>query len=293
MSTIASGLDLYWIPLGAGPGGAVVRWSGRLYEALTATLARRPRCRLYHAALLIHLDNTTIAVEMAPVWTHHGDRGVVAEGPVASPVLGRSRLFRYEIRCWNGGSIPDLAAAEGDPIRVTDDPSTAQRIIELVPQFPILTWGRDELQTSDMWNSNSLISWLLARADVDMGSVGPPAGGRAPGWEAGLRAASSLQPIDPIIAGGDVAGAHRPSHHPREGPIMATANRSAPAIAVTEDPGLVPLCPSCDAELTTISARPLRASGRVIFWFGRRYVYACPHCHKTIGVTHRKGFWMG
>ena len=45
------GVDLYWIPLGAGAGGAVVRWSGRLYEAVAAALARRPRCNLFHSAL--------------------------------------------------------------------------------------------------------------------------------------------------------------------------------------------------------------------------------------------------
>jgi hypothetical protein len=29
-------VDLYWIPLGTGPGGAPVRFSGRLYEAMAA-----------------------------------------------------------------------------------------------------------------------------------------------------------------------------------------------------------------------------------------------------------------
>lgn len=197
MTTIGCGADLYWIPLGAGPGGTVVRWSGRLYEALAATSARRSRCHLYHAALLIHLDNTTTAIEMAPTWTHHGNRGVVAEGPVASPTLGRSRFFRYEIRSWNSGTIPDIAEAEGDPVRLTDDPQTARRIIELVPHAPTLTWGRDELHAGDMWNSNSLISWLLTQAQIDTTQVGPPPGGRAPGWHAGLQAARSTPATDP------------------------------------------------------------------------------------------------
>jgi len=26
---------------------------------------------------------------------------------------------------------------------------------------------------------------------------------------------------------------------------------------------------------------------------GRRYVYFCPHCRKVLGLTHRKGLWMG
>jgi len=55
----------------------------------------------------------TTAVEMAPVWTTRGDRGVVSEGPVGAAFLGRSRLFRYEVRCWHGGSIPDLQPRRG------------------------------------------------------------------------------------------------------------------------------------------------------------------------------------
>jgi hypothetical protein len=27
--------------------------------------------------------------------------------------------------------------------------------------------------------------------------------------------------------------------------------------------------------------------------FGKRYVYFCPKCRKVLGVSHRKGFWMG
>ena len=136
------------------------------------------------------MGGVTAAIEMAPVWTKHGDRGVVAEGPVGARFLGRSRLFRYEVRRWRGGSIPDLAAAVGGPVRVTSEPEPARRILDLVPQFPTCTWGRDELHTGEMWNSNSLASWLLARAGLDTNDIGPPPGGRAPGWAAGLVVAS-------------------------------------------------------------------------------------------------------
>jgi hypothetical protein len=37
-----------------------------------------------------------------------------------------------------------------------------------------------------MWNSNSLISWLLERGGLGVEAVQPPVGGRAPGWDAGL-----------------------------------------------------------------------------------------------------------
>jgi hypothetical protein len=38
-----------------------------------------------------------------------------------------------------------------------------------------------------MWNSNSLIAWLLVRAGgIEVDELAPPPGGRAPGWTAGL-----------------------------------------------------------------------------------------------------------
>jgi hypothetical protein len=180
------GVVLHWIPLGAGAGGAVVRFSGHLYEAVAAAAVRRPRRDLFHSALEAGAGGPPAVIEMAPVWTTRGERGAVAEGPVGAPFLGRARWFRYEVRCWPGGSIPDLAAAVGGPVRVSDDRRTAQRILDLVPEFPTRTWGRDELGTGEMWNSNSLVSWLLARAGVETGAISPPAGGRAPGWDAGL-----------------------------------------------------------------------------------------------------------
>ena len=41
-----------------------------------------------------------------------------------------------------------------------------------------------------MWNSNSLVSWLLVQAEVNVTGIRPPAGGRAPGWDAGVIAAA-------------------------------------------------------------------------------------------------------
>ncbi len=37
-----------------------------------------------------------------------------------------------------------------------------------------------------MWNSNSVIAWLVARAGLDAEAIQPPTGGRAPGWNAGF-----------------------------------------------------------------------------------------------------------
>lgn len=182
---LAPAVDLYWIPLGAG--AYVVRLSGRIYEALDALVEHRSRLDLYHSALEVRLPDSRSIIESAPIPNLRGrERGVVAEGPVGVSWLGRSRLFRYEIRRWRGGSIPDLAYAVSSPVRVATDVVRAQRVLDLVPDVPTPVWGRDELRTGEMWNSNSLTSWLLARAGIETERVRLPTGGRAPGWDAGL-----------------------------------------------------------------------------------------------------------
>jgi hypothetical protein len=54
-------------------------------------------------------------------------------------------------------------------------------------------WGRDELSAGEMWNSNSVTAWLVARAGLDADTILPPTGGRAPGWNAGLLVARRHQ----------------------------------------------------------------------------------------------------
>ena len=199
-------VDLYWIPLGAGDGGGCVRGSGRFYEALVATSHHRVRSDLYHSALIVHLSDHSYAIEMTPVWAERTpDRGVVAEGPVGMRSWGRIRLFRYEIRCWRDGVVPDLAMAIDSPRRVSSDDTHARRVLDLVGSFPTATWGRDEQRAGEMWNSNSLTAWLLARSGHDLHAPGlqPPAGGRAPGWAAGMvvarRQSEDLGPLAPNI----------------------------------------------------------------------------------------------
>jgi hypothetical protein len=179
-------VDLLWIPLGAG--GHVVRLNGKVYEAIKACVQHRPRLALYHSALEVETADGRFVIESAPIRDERGreERGVVAEGPVGTRWAGRFRLLRYEIRRWRGGFIPDASEAVSSPVRVADDLARAQRIVDLVPSVPTPVWGRDELHTGDMWNSNSLISWLLVRAGLDTDHVQPPSGGRAPGWDAGI-----------------------------------------------------------------------------------------------------------
>lgn len=114
----------------------------------------------------------------------------MCEGPVGLRWLGRSRFFRYEVRAWRNGVIPDISEAVDSPQRVSSNQAQAEQVLALVPEFPSATWGRDELRAGEMWNSNSLVSWLLARSGHDVVHVAPPDHGRAPGWSAGLLVAS-------------------------------------------------------------------------------------------------------
>ena len=204
------GIDLYWLPLGAG--GRFVRFNGRVYEALKARIDRRPACDLYHSGLQVFVPEGRYVIEMTPVPDGRGrERGVVAEGPVGARSAGRFRIFRYELRRWRNGEIPDLGLAVDSPRRLSVDVGDARRLLDLVPQTPMLVWGRDELGTGEMWNSNSMISWLIERAGLDAGSILPPSGGRAPGWNAGVRAATQKSVAAPLGEEGRLTRSGAPS----------------------------------------------------------------------------------
>lgn len=186
----APGIDLYWIPLGAG-GAAVVRVNGRIYEAVKARSEGRKRLDLYHTALEVRVPEGRYTVENG--WPSPdpdtASRGVVVEGPVWSRRLYRFRVFRYEVRCWKDGTIPDVGEAVASPQLLSDDPDLAMRLLGLVPMVPPLVWGRDESHKGEMWNSNSVVSWLLSQAGVEVEALAPPVGGRVPGWNAGMAVA--------------------------------------------------------------------------------------------------------
>ena len=215
---------MYWLPLGAG--GHFVRLNGRVYEALASRLQRRPALDLYHSALQLELPEGTFVIEQAPVHDWSGqERGVVAEGAVGARWAGRFRIFRYEIRLWRGGHIPDVAEAVDSPRRLTDDEQRARRVLDVVPWVPTPVWGRDQLDTGEMWNSNSVIAWVITRSGIDAKSIQPPQGGRAPGGRAwssqtertlrkrSPRARTSSQPstADPTALA-SLAGTDRPVH---------------------------------------------------------------------------------
>jgi len=186
------GIDLYWLPLGAG--GHFVRFNGRIYEGICAHREHRRPFDLYHSALQVRVPEGRSVIEMGwPIPDRNGSsRGVVVEGPVGARALAMFRLFRYEVRRWQDGVIPDILDAVASPQRLSEDPDEARRVLDLVGSVPPLVWGRTEPALGDIWNSNSVISWVLVRAGVDVDQVQPPYGGRAPGWDAGVGVARGL-----------------------------------------------------------------------------------------------------
>lgn len=184
------GVYLYWIPLGAG-GVGFVRLNGALYEAFVARGEHRARVALYHTALEVLVPEGRYTVETA--WpspdASTASRGVAVEGPVFSNRLARFRPFRYEVRCWHEGVIPDAGHAVASPQLLSANLDQAHLLLSLVADVPPMVWGRDELNTGEMWNSNSVVSWLLVRSGVAIETTRAPLGGRAPGWNTGIVAA--------------------------------------------------------------------------------------------------------
>ncbi len=58
-------------------------------------------------------------------------------------------------------------------------------------------------------------------------------------------------------------------------------------IECIEKEEVAPICPHCSMKLDRVWCRSLSS------YFGKRYIYFCPHCNKVLGISHRKGFWMG
>lgn len=58
-------------------------------------------------------------------------------------------------------------------------------------------------------------------------------------------------------------------------------------LPVQEKEDVYPICPHCAERLSSVWCRALESL------FGKRYIYFCPQCKKVLGISHRKGFWMG
>ncbi len=58
-------------------------------------------------------------------------------------------------------------------------------------------------------------------------------------------------------------------------------------INLEERDNVTPLCPYCEKPQNTMHFRSVKS------FLGRRFIYFCAGCRKVLGVSHRKGFWMG
>lgn len=150
-----------------------------------------------HTALVVTTESGRIIIECA--WPSPDaeltERGVLVVGPVFSRFLGRIRTFRYEVRCWRDGVIPDLEYAVAS-VRLSGDLDTADRVVAAAASVPANCWGRDELNSGEMWNSNSVISYVLGMAGIAVVDIEPPPGTRAPGWTSGIAAARTARAWD-------------------------------------------------------------------------------------------------
>jgi hypothetical protein len=178
-------VELYWMPVGAGT-SRFQRASLRAWETIEAARARRPRVTLFHAALkLVDDGGSTCTLELMPEF-NGGSEPPIITGAVGMRAAGRFRLFRYQLQRLPVTELPDEQWAVDSPVNLSQDCVVADRILALAPGVPAHVWGRRVAGTGEMWTSDSVISWLLVRAGIDLSSIGPPQGGRAPGWYAGM-----------------------------------------------------------------------------------------------------------
>lgn len=184
-------LDLLWVPVGAGT--RFQRASLVLYESVAAALSRRPRVALVHAGIKLGLDGKRYTFELmpAPPGPNHDSE---VTGPVGVRGADRLRLFRYRACLFEAEALPDEAWAIGEPIRLSDNAETVRRVIKLRREIPAYTWGRRRRGHSEMWTSDSAVSWLLGRAGIEVGAIVVPEGTRAPGWRAGLEELGKRRP---------------------------------------------------------------------------------------------------
>ena len=172
---------------------------------------RRPR-DLYHSALEVVTPERSV---------HHRDDAD------PGPRRPRSRRRRRRCRRYRVGPIaarlplrdPPLARWRHPRRCVCDRQPRAgcrttrlspDRVLERALSIPTPVWGRDEQHAGEMWNSNSVTSWLLTRSGIDIDDLRPPRNGRAPGWDAG-RVAGRVEPDDVDDADDEPAAAGRPS----------------------------------------------------------------------------------
>ena len=58
-------------------------------------------------------------------------------------------------------------------------------------------------------------------------------------------------------------------------------------IEIVETTQQDPICPHCESVITRLLAQKISSH------LGVRFLYFCSECQEVLGVSHRKGFWMG
>jgi len=58
-------------------------------------------------------------------------------------------------------------------------------------------------------------------------------------------------------------------------------------IEIEKNDDTTPVCPHCKTDVKKVWYQQLAGL------LGKRYIYFCPQCRSILGVSHRKGFWMG
>ena len=177
-------VDLYWLPLGAG--GHSVRLNGKIFEAVVAGLERRSRRDLYHSALIVGVPEGRFAIERRPCGAATAERGVVSGGAVGSCWAGPLPDLPLRAAPLAKRVIPDVAEAVESPQRLTTDARSRSASSTSCRRCRHPCGAVTNCGAGEMWNSNSVISWLIARCGLEVEPISPPVGGRAPGWRAGI-----------------------------------------------------------------------------------------------------------
>jgi len=132
----AARIELWWLPLGAG--GWFVRANGRLYEARPGNPGGGGRSTSTTRRWWCGFPEGRFVVENCwPIPDSDGarDRGVAVEGPVGSELIARFRVFRNEVRRWDG-TIADAGTAVASPPGPEPGPGQGRRLLELVGELP-------------------------------------------------------------------------------------------------------------------------------------------------------------
>ena len=220
----AAAVELYWIPLGAG--GHCVRFNGRIFEALDAARrapsalrplprgARRPARRpaLHDRARRRRRTPTRRAAASS------------APAPSAAATSAGCACFATRFAAGEADRSPTWTTRSAGRCRLTTDPGVARRLLDLVAAVPRPVWGRDELDAGEMWNSNSVIAWLVATAGLPADELEPAAAGQGAGLEGRSRGRAPLKAPE-----GCGPGCRRRSPRARRLPCAPCGHRSRPA----------------------------------------------------------------